>query len=304
MRRLLLAVGVGVSLVIIGAAVAASINGTMGNDSIRGTARADVLNGRGGSDTIFGLAGNDWINGGPGDDRISGGPGSDRISGGGGKDIVSCGAGIDRVQADVLDVVAKDCEIVTRPPFPAAPTPTPAPLPTPAPTPTPIPAPMPSPKYDVVTGSGQRADISVAFPSETGFTPTFTVDARSGPSGENGQGTMTIDWGTSWLDAPYFGAPYSTTIKVTNLCVTGNTATIVGYITSGTPNATIGDPLVTMLQDGSEGGKSDGMLGVYSGSELGGRDLGDVCRNPYPPEPNIPFLPLTSGNITVTDAAP
>ena len=109
----------------------------MGNDTIRGTARADVLSGRAGSDTISGLAGNDWFNGGPGNDRISGGPGNDRISGGAGKDIVSCGAGIDRVQADSLDVVARDCEIVTRPPSPPTPTPTPTPAPTPAPTPPP-----------------------------------------------------------------------------------------------------------------------------------------------------------------------
>jgi len=114
MRRFLLVVGVAASLVVIGAAVAATINGTKGNDTIRGTARADVLNGRGGSDTISGLAGND---------RISGGPGNDRISGGGGKDIVSCGAGIDRVQADRLDVVAKDCEVVTRAAVSTPPTP-------------------------------------------------------------------------------------------------------------------------------------------------------------------------------------
>jgi hypothetical protein len=98
-----------------------------------------------------------------------------------------------------------------------------------------------------------------------GCTPTFTVDARSGASGENAQGTMTIDWGTSWIDGPFFGAPYSTTVNVTNHCVTDNTATIVGYITSGTPNATIGDPLVTMMRDGGERGQ----VGRDAGCVLG-----------------------------------
>ena len=163
-----------------------------------------------------------------------------------------------------------------------------------------------APKYDRVTGDGQRASISVVFPTFTGYTPTFTIDASSGPSGENAKGTMTIDWGTSWLDGPYNGAPYSTTVNVTNLCVTGNTATIVGYITSGTTNAVIGDPLVAMFRDGGKGGKSDGMLGVYSGwDNFGGKSLEEVCNNPYPPEPEgIDFLPLTSGNINVTDATP
>ena len=117
---------------------------------------------------------------------------------------------------------------------------------------------------------------------------------------------MTIDWGTSWVDAPFFGAPYSTTVNVTNLCVTGNTATIVGIITSGTPNATVGDPLVTVVHDGGKGGGSDGMLGVYSGwGFFSPRTLDDVCHNPYPPEDaSIGSLPLVSGNINVTDATP
>lgn len=164
-----------------------------------------------------------------------------------------------------------------------------------------------APKYDRVTGDGQRAGLDVAFPGSglSGYTPTFTIDAKSGPSGEDAKGTMTIDWGTSWLDGPHNGAPYSTTVNVTNVCVNGDTATIVGYITSGiNADAVIGDPLVTMFKDGGNGGKNDGMLGVYSGSDLGARDLDDVCHNPYPPEPDIPFVPLTSGNINVTDATP
>jgi hypothetical protein len=159
----------------------------------------------------------------------------------------------------------------------------------------------PVPKYDRVTGSGQRA----GFGSPEAYTPSFTIDARSGPSGADTRGTMTIDWGTSWVDAPFFGAAYSTTVNVTNLCVTGDTATIVGIITSGTPNAAIGDPLVTVVHDGGKGGKSDGMLGVFSGGDFfGARTLDEVCHNPYPPEPlGAALLPLVSGNINVTDAA-
>lgn len=165
----------------------------------------------------------------------------------------------------------------------------------------------PVPKYDKVTGDGQRA----GFGSPATYTPSFTIDVKSGPSGENTQGTMTIDWGTSWVDAPFFGAPYSTTVNVTNLCVTGDTATIVGIITSGT-NANVGDPLVTMVRDGGRGGKSDGVRGVFSGwgyfsDPITGspRTLDDVCHDPFPPQiEGVGFGPLVSGNIKVTDATP
>ena len=63
--------------------------------------------------------------GGAGNDRIdaTAGPG-DVVAGGGGNDVISardgaadritCGAGRDRVTADRADVVARDCERVTR----------------------------------------------------------------------------------------------------------------------------------------------------------------------------------------------
>lgn len=169
-------------------------------------------------------------------------------------------------------------------------------------------------KYDRVSGDGQRVGFGAAY------TPTFTIDARSGPWGENAQGTMTIDWGTSWVDAPFFGAPYSTTVNVTNLCVTGNEATIVGIITSGTANAAVGDPLVTVVRDFGHpvGGISpDKMLGVFSGGNyfpgyFPSRDpavLASICADPYypnGPEPTDPnfFLGLVSGNIKVRDATP
>ena len=75
-----------------------------------------MLYGKGGADALYGLAGND---------RFFPGPGKDRVF---------CGPGVDRVQADRLDVVAKDCEIVSRPAAPAPTSPTtlePAPVPVP-----------------------------------------------------------------------------------------------------------------------------------------------------------------------------
>jgi hypothetical protein len=60
-------------------AVAASIHGTASNDRLKGTAKADLI------DVV-----------------------------GGGRDTVSCGKGFDVVTADPADVVASDCELVSR----------------------------------------------------------------------------------------------------------------------------------------------------------------------------------------------
>ena len=103
MRKLIiLAASVAALAVVVVPAYAASIAGTSGADTLRGTPKADVLTGKSGADTLYGFGGND---------RFIPGPGKDRVL---------CGAGIDRVQADRLDVVAKDCEIVSRPPAPTA----------------------------------------------------------------------------------------------------------------------------------------------------------------------------------------
>ncbi|HMJ32787.1 MAG TPA: calcium-binding protein [Baekduia sp.] len=105
------------------------------------------LAGNGGNDELIGADGTDKIDGGAGDDRLDGGFGDDTIVGGPGKDIISgdraggdcgpiwckypygndtidardgeidsvtCGAGADTVLADASDVVAPDCEAVTR----------------------------------------------------------------------------------------------------------------------------------------------------------------------------------------------
>jgi Tol biopolymer transport system component len=89
--------------VLVGNVAAKTIRGTARADTLRGTGRADVIYGLGGNDRLFGLGGND---------RLIGGPGADSIS---------CGAGRDRVVGDRLDRVARDCELVSRPPTPPPP---------------------------------------------------------------------------------------------------------------------------------------------------------------------------------------
>lgn len=106
---------------------------TSGSDRIVGTPGRDVLRGLAGKDAIFGLAGNDVLDGGSGDDVVDGGAGSDTIYGGNGHDVlrggpgndvlrahdrtrdrIACGRGMDSVLADRVDLVARDCERVTR----------------------------------------------------------------------------------------------------------------------------------------------------------------------------------------------
>ena len=98
------------------AAAARTIVGTPGNDRLVGTPRADTLAGRAGSDRLSGGEGSDLLLGGPGWDRLDAGPGNDRVSVeyDGARDSVQCGAGADVVNADPLDTVAGDCELVAR----------------------------------------------------------------------------------------------------------------------------------------------------------------------------------------------
>jgi Ca2+-binding RTX toxin-like protein len=69
-----------------------------------------------GDDVMVGRYGPDTLTGGPGKDRMSGGAGNDKINARDGeRDSVRCGDGSkDRVDADRIDVVARDCERVTR----------------------------------------------------------------------------------------------------------------------------------------------------------------------------------------------
>ena len=120
MRRLVVLLLLTVSVGLVSAALGATIPGSNRAETLRGTTNADVINGKGGNDTIYGLGGND------------------RINGGAGRDKVFCGPGVDRVKADRLDIVARDCEIVSKP---VATTPKPAPAPPAPPPPPPPPTP-------------------------------------------------------------------------------------------------------------------------------------------------------------------
>jgi len=95
---------------------ARTIVGTAGNDRLAGTPRADTIDGLAGNDRISGVAGGDLLVGGPGRDSVDAGTGNDRVSieYDGARDSARCGAGTDVVNADLLDAVATDCELVGR----------------------------------------------------------------------------------------------------------------------------------------------------------------------------------------------
>jgi hemolysin type calcium-binding protein len=107
-----------------GNARADTLLGTARNDTLRGLGGNDVLRGLGGNDVLLGGAGNDKLYGGAGNDQILAGLGRDLIYGDAGNDTISardrardtihCGAGRDTVNADKIDTVSRDCEIVRR----------------------------------------------------------------------------------------------------------------------------------------------------------------------------------------------
>ena len=83
--------------------------------SSSGGPAADEVAGGDGNDALAGGDGDDALDGGLGDDNLDAGPGDDRLlSRDGLADIVACGPGNDEVDADTLDQIAADCEIVTR----------------------------------------------------------------------------------------------------------------------------------------------------------------------------------------------
>jgi mono/diheme cytochrome c family protein len=158
MRRLSLIVVGLLALFAVSVAMAAVINGTARGDVLRGTAKADRINGKAGNDRLLGAGGNDVLNGGTGNDRLFGQAGNDRLIGGAGKDVlqgnagndrleggpgndtitpgpgvdrVLCGGGRDVVNADAVDIVARDCEVVKRPGGATTPPPTEPPPTTP-----------------------------------------------------------------------------------------------------------------------------------------------------------------------------
>jgi Ca2+-binding RTX toxin-like protein len=100
------------------------VDGGGGRDRVDGGSNNDRVNGGGGNDNVYAGPGRDRLFGGGGRDRLDGGAGVDRFSGGGGNDRIladdgrreriRCGSGTDRVRADDDDIVAADCETVTR----------------------------------------------------------------------------------------------------------------------------------------------------------------------------------------------
>ena len=113
MRALLTVLVIGVAA---SAASAATVVGTRGDDRLRGTPQSDSILGRDGSDRLFGLAGTDFLSGGADRDVVDAGRGADRVAVqyDGARDSVRCGAGLDLVNADLVDSVAPDCELVGR----------------------------------------------------------------------------------------------------------------------------------------------------------------------------------------------
>jgi hemolysin type calcium-binding protein len=95
---------------------ARSISGTAGNDRLVGTPRADAIRGIGGRDMLLGRGGADYLNGGQGRDTMDGAAGADLVLAAydGSRDTVRCGAGVDVVNVDLVDAVARDCELVGR----------------------------------------------------------------------------------------------------------------------------------------------------------------------------------------------
>ena len=108
------------------------VEGSFGEDVVEGGAGVDTLIGGMEDDTIRGGDGNDMIRDNEGHDTVVGGTGVDDIKTGDGDDVIDlrdgaggdklgeCGTGTDTVQADTGDLVAADCENVTRPVVPAA----------------------------------------------------------------------------------------------------------------------------------------------------------------------------------------
>ena len=91
------------------------IRGLAGGDRIVGGNGPDVVWAGPGADTVFGRAGNDAILAGTDRDRVFAGAGNDLIwAADGWRDQVECGPGRDRVVVDRWDVIAGDCERVTR----------------------------------------------------------------------------------------------------------------------------------------------------------------------------------------------
>jgi hypothetical protein len=89
--------------------------GGPGTDVLRTGAPADQVRGDDGNDDVATGGGNDLVDGGLGFDIISASDGDDLLRDADGlPDRIECGSGADTVEADTTDVVAADCESVSR----------------------------------------------------------------------------------------------------------------------------------------------------------------------------------------------
>jgi len=95
-----------------------------GDDLLRGGLGSDLFAGNPGDDAVYGGGGHDLLLDDVGLDLLSGGPGHDIISVPGfgpgppelyvESDAIFCGPGFDEVDAHPFDLVASDCEVITR----------------------------------------------------------------------------------------------------------------------------------------------------------------------------------------------
>jgi hypothetical protein len=93
-------------------------------DVLRGTGRGELICGLGGDDTLYGEGGRDTLDGGYGGDTLIAGPGRDVVLASfgdddvfardGSRDVIDCGRGDDTVEADRFDVIARNCDHVSR----------------------------------------------------------------------------------------------------------------------------------------------------------------------------------------------
>jgi hypothetical protein len=158
-----------------------------------------------------------------------------------------------------------------------------------------------APKYDKASGDGVRSQRVTG-----GSTPSFVLDARSGPSGEDPRGTLSMDFGT-------FEGSAKLTVRVTCLRVAATPPRSRGSWRRGKGTTSQSEQaFVAVFKDLGvpKGGVSpDLMSGVAWGPDFGSATVQEVCETPFVPDPvtgwiglSTRFTNLLSGNVNVTDA--
>lgn len=138
-------------------------------------------------------------------------------------------------------------------------------------------------KFDHVVGGGQNN------PPASNNIVHFQINAKSGPNGENPEGSFKI---TNTLDGP---PTESYTAEVTCLNVQGDLATVVGRTTSQKNWDDREDSYFLLrIKDVGQGSKTEDEIQTM-------RYLGDptVCPDPVEPKPEA----ITHGNLNVKDAS-